>query len=43
MDGKLLKRVQGIEEFVDLEVASGIYLLKLTSDNRSVIKKVIVE
>ncbi|MBF8148335.1 endonuclease [Winogradskyella sp. F6397] len=43
MDGKLLKRVQGIEEFVDLEVASGIYLLKLTSDNRSIIKKVIVE
>ncbi|MBU2927390.1 endonuclease [Winogradskyella psychrotolerans] len=43
IEGKLLKQMQSVESYIDLEVASGIYLLKLESDNRSVIKKVIVE
>jgi len=43
LDGKLLKQAQSVETFIDLEVASGIYLLKLESVNRGVIKKIIVD
>lgn len=43
IDGKLLKQTQTVEDYVDLDVASGLYLLKLTSDNQSVIKKIIVD
>ncbi|MGJ8550899.1 endonuclease [Winogradskyella wichelsiae] len=43
IEGKLLKQSQSVEEYIDLGVASGLYLLKLTSENRSVIKKVIVD
>ena len=43
LDGKLLKQAQSVETFIDLEVASGIYLLKLKSENRAVIKKIIVD
>jgi hypothetical protein len=43
IDGKLLKQSQSVEEYIDLDVASGLYLLKLSSNNQSVIKKVIVD
>ncbi|WP_179374332.1 endonuclease [Winogradskyella wichelsiae] len=43
IEGKLLKQSQSVEEYIDLGVASGLYLLKLTSENRSVIKKIIVD
>lgn len=43
MDGKLLMQYHSVENYIDLDLTSGIYLLKLTSNNRSVIKKVIVE
>ena len=43
IEGKLLAQYQSVEDSIDLDVTSGIYLIKLTSDNRSVIKKVIVD
>ena len=43
VDGKRLKQLQSVEDYIDLDVASGLYLLKITSDNRSIIKKVIVD
>ncbi len=43
IEGKLLKQYQSVEDYIDLDVTSGLYLIKLTSDNRSVIKKVIVD
>ncbi|QXP79802.1 MULTISPECIES: endonuclease [Winogradskyella] len=42
VEGKLLKRIQTVNDYLDLDIASGLYILKLTSENRSVIKKVIV-
>ncbi|WP_179320896.1 endonuclease [Winogradskyella helgolandensis] len=43
IDGKLLKQSQSVEDYIDLDVTSGMYLLKLTSNNQSVIKKIIVD
>jgi hypothetical protein len=43
IEGKLLKEFTAIENYVDLDLASGLYLLKLNSGNRSVIRKIIVE
>jgi len=42
VEGKLLKRIQTVNDYLDLDIASGLYILKLTSENRSVIKKIIV-
>jgi hypothetical protein len=43
IEGKLLKHFISLEDYVDLDLASGLYLLKLISDNGSVIKKIIIE
>jgi len=43
VDGKRLKQSQSVVDYIDLDVTSGMYLLKLTSENRSVIKKIIVD
>jgi len=43
VDGKRLKQSQSVADYIDLDVTSGMYLLKLTSENRSVIKKIIVD
>ena len=43
VDGRLLKRYNSVEDFIDLNFASGIYLLKLNSGNQSLIEKIIVE
>ena len=43
IEGKLLKQYNSIEEYIDLDLTSGLYLLKLTSDHRSITKKVIIE
>lgn len=43
IEGKLLKRSQSVENYIDLDVTSGLYILKILSDNRSVIKKIIVD
>ena len=42
IEGKLLKRFESVKDYIDLEVTSGLYLLKLISDNQSVIKKIVV-
>jgi hypothetical protein len=42
VEGKLLKRFTSVENYIDLDLASGLYILKLNSENQSTIKKVIV-
>ncbi len=42
IEGKLLKTYKAVEDYIDLDLASGLYMLKLISDNRSVIKKIII-
>ncbi|MFK7831801.1 MAG: endonuclease [Winogradskyella sp.] len=43
IDGKRLKHFEGVEDTIDLDVASGLYLLQLTSQNQSVVQKIIVD
>ncbi len=43
VEGKLLKHYNTVSNYIDLELPSGLYLLKLISDKRSIIKKIIVE
>ena len=43
IEGKLLKTYKSVESLIDLDVASGLYLLKLVSDGQSVTKKIIIE
>ena len=43
LDGKLLKSFMSIENHVDLDLASGLYMLKVVSENHSVVKKIIVK
>ena len=43
IEGKRLKRFDAVENYIDLDIASGLYLLKLTSNNQSVVKKIVVE
>ena len=43
VEGKLLKRFVNVNQYVDLDLASGLYLVKLTSNDQSVIRKVIKE
>ncbi|NRD22986.1 endonuclease [Winogradskyella litoriviva] len=42
IDGKLLKRFNDVNDYIDLELASGLYLLKLNIGNQTAIKKIIV-
>tara|TARA_R110002049_G_scaffold1291_3_gene9736 strand:- start:238 stop:2196 length:1959 start_codon:yes stop_codon:yes gene_type:complete len=42
IEGKLLKHFNAIEDYIDLDVASGIYLLNITTGNKTTIQKVIV-
>jgi hypothetical protein len=42
LEGKLLKHYKSVNDYINLDLASGLYLLKLVSDNRSLFKKVIV-
>ncbi|MDB9721251.1 endonuclease [Winogradskyella sp.] len=43
IDGKRLKHFESVEDYIDLNVASGLYLLKLTSANGAIVKKVMVD
>lgn len=43
VEGKLLKQFQSVDDYIDLELASGLYLLNLTNDNQSEIRKIIIE
>ncbi len=42
LDGRLLKTLELQSDNVDLKVAAGVYVLKLTSENRSFIQKIII-
>lgn len=43
IEGKLLKRFTTVNEYVDLDIASGLYMVKLTDNGRTIFKKVIKE
>ena len=43
VEGKLLKFYKDIENYIDLELASGLYLLKLKNDRSFITRKVIIE
>ncbi|RNC86722.1 MAG: T9SS C-terminal target domain-containing protein [Winogradskyella sp.] len=43
IDGKLLKRFDRIENYIDLDLASGLYLIKLISDNSAIVRRVVIE
>ena len=43
IEGKLLKTYKAVEDYIDLDLASGLYMLKLISDKQSEIKKIIIE
>ena len=43
IDGKLLKHYKSIDNYIDLDLAPGLYLMKFTSNNRSMIKKIIIK
>ncbi|MEP5255416.1 MAG: endonuclease [Winogradskyella arenosi] len=43
LDGRLLKTLELKSDNVDLKVAAGVYVLKLTSENRSFIQKIIID
>ncbi|WP_299113110.1 endonuclease [uncultured Winogradskyella sp.] len=43
IDGKLLKHYKSIDDYIDLDLAPGLYLMKFTSNNRSMIKKIIIK
>jgi hypothetical protein len=42
IEGKRLKNYKSVNNYIDLNLASGLYVLKLMSANRSVIRKIIV-
>lgn len=43
VEGKLLKRFTMVENYIDLNLTSGLYLVKLKSDKGVVIKRIIVK
>jgi hypothetical protein len=43
VDGKRLERFDAVENYIDLDMASGLYLLRLTYNNQSVVKKIVVD
>ncbi|WP_178987703.1 endonuclease [Winogradskyella schleiferi] len=42
VEGKLLKRFANVENYIDLEVASGLYLLQIRTGEQIAVKKIIV-
>ncbi|WP_179345594.1 endonuclease [Winogradskyella ursingii] len=42
IDGKLLKRYNAVEDYLDLDLTTGIYLLKLNNGNGSAVKKIVI-
>ena len=42
MEGKRLKTYKFVTDSVALDLPSGLYMLKLTSENRSVVKKIVI-
>ncbi|MBV7268436.1 endonuclease [Winogradskyella luteola] len=43
IDGKLLKHFKSMDNYIDLNLPPGLYLVKFSSNNRSMIKKVIIK
>ena len=43
IDGKRLKHYESVEDYIDLDLASGLYLLKAISGNTSLIIKIVIE
>ncbi|WP_299099387.1 endonuclease [uncultured Winogradskyella sp.] len=43
VEGKLLKQFTAVEDYIDLDLSSGLYMMKLLNNNRSVIKKIILK
>lgn len=43
IEGKLLKRYKSVEDYIDLDVASGLYLLKLKVEDKVIVKKILVD
>jgi len=43
IEGKLLKSFNTIEDYIDIDLASGLYFLKLKIDNHSTIRKIFVK
>ncbi|MDP5081657.1 MAG: endonuclease [Winogradskyella sp.] len=43
IEGKLLKKYTAVAGYVDLDLSSGLYLVKLISDQQSIIKKIVLE
>lgn len=43
VEGKLLKQFNSVENYIDLELASGLYLLKLENEKGFVTRKIVVE
>ncbi|MAX69934.1 MAG: endonuclease I [Flavobacteriaceae bacterium] len=42
IEGKVLKSFSTVNDYIDLELVSGIYMLKLKTENSSVVKKIVV-
>ncbi|NRD19549.1 endonuclease [Winogradskyella eckloniae] len=43
VEGKLLKQFTAVGDYVDLDLSSGLYMVKLIHNNRSIIKKIILK
>ena len=43
VEGKLLKQYKSIDNYIDLNLTSGLYMLKLINDNGYIAKKIIIE
>lgn len=43
IDGRLIKQIHTMDNYIDLELTSGLYILKLMSDEKAVMKKIILE
>jgi hypothetical protein len=43
IDGRLLKYYKSVEDYIDLELSSGLYLVKLISDKQSIVQKIVIK
>ena len=42
VDGKHLKNYESVENYIDIDLVSGLYLLKLTNEDHKLVKKIMV-
>ncbi|WP_439153293.1 endonuclease [Winogradskyella sp.] len=43
IDGRLMKQYLKVENYINIDLSSGLYILKLTSTNKSIIRKIVVD